>query len=174
MFKVIGTVLALLIGSSSIFSKGIDFKSIKADIFDEFSLRLRKPVALVLFGLCSILFFCGGSFMAILDATLQYDRTGSITHSSTLWTGVGLAVVFLGSYLYVFMRAWPGAKKAAAKTDTKQEQSPSDLEHAIAMLLKDFVDARKFRRAERRQQETAKEFYSSQEDKYSRGDSAPH
>ncbi|MBO9667816.1 MAG: hypothetical protein J7501_13515 [Bdellovibrio sp.] len=159
MMKFLSTALSFLFGSGSSIAHAFDFKAIKADIFDEFSLRLRKPVALILLGLCSIIFFTGGCFMAIIEATRQYDTTGSVTHTSALWTGTIIAITFLVGYLYVFMRAWPGAKKVsraqrAAEEESKMrqkaaEQGHPDFEHAVAAFLMDFLDNRQRRRGER-------------------------
>ncbi len=162
MFKILTSIAAMFMGSGSLFGKGagIDFKGIQASVFDELAVRTRKPVLLVLLGFCSIIFFCGGVFMAIIDATNQYDRSGHIYATSTLWAGVILAAVTIGGYAYVFMHEWPGIKKVNAQKKAQEEalereqarhgsHSPSDIEGAIAALVMDFVESRKNKREHR-------------------------
>lgn len=175
MFKIISSIIGLFMGSGSPFSKGlsIDFKGIQASVFDELAVRARKPVLLMLLGIGSIVFFCFGSFMAILDATRQYDRTGQIYGTATLWTGIILAAVTAGGYAWIFMREWPGLKKVNAQKKAEEEAEereqrernqpyqPSDVEGAIAAVLMDFVESRKHRRehryAEREQRRAERE-----------------
>ncbi|QDK46125.1 hypothetical protein DOM22_13620 [Bdellovibrio sp. ZAP7] len=162
MFKIISSLIGLFMGSGSPFGKGmgIDFKGIQASVFDELAVRARKPVLLLLLGIGSIVFFCFGSFMAILDATRQYDRTGHIYATSTLWTGIILAAVTAGGYAWIFMREWPGLKKVHAQKKAEEEAEereraqqanyqPSDIEGAIAAILMDFVESRRSKRETR-------------------------
>jgi uncharacterized membrane protein YcjF (UPF0283 family) len=175
MFKILTTLATLFMGSGSMFGKGsgIDLKGIQASIFDELAVRTRKPVLLVLIGFCAIIFFCGGAFMAIIDATQQYDRTGRIFATSTLWTGIVLAAITLGAYVYIFMHEWPGLKKVHAqkkaqeKAQEERERAqqaphrPSDVEGAIAALVMDIVESRRNKREsrfnEREQRRTERE-----------------
>jgi hypothetical protein len=163
MMKILGSLLGLFMGSSSMLSRGlnIDFKGIQASVFDELAVRTRKPVMLVLLGFCAIIFFCAGSFMAILDATRQFDLTGTVVATATLWTGIGIAAVTLGGYIYIFMHEWPGLKEVNADKRAKEEayeraqsqqyasSQPSDVEGAIAALVMDFVESRKNKREHR-------------------------
>ncbi|WP_413557748.1 hypothetical protein [Bdellovibrio sp. HCB209] len=162
MMKILGSLLGLFLGSSSMIGRSlnIDFKGIQASVFDELAVRTRKPVMLVLLGFCAIMFFCVGSFMAILDATRQFDTTGTIVATATLWTGVGIAAVTLAGYIYIFMHEWPGLKEVNAQKKAEHEafereqqaashRQPSDIEGALAAVLMDFVDSRKIRRERR-------------------------
>ncbi|UYL07542.1 hypothetical protein B9G69_010850 [Bdellovibrio sp. SKB1291214] len=162
MMKILGSILGLLMGSTSLFGRGlnIDFKGIQASVFDELAVRTRKPVMLVLLGFCATMFFCVGSFMAIIDATRQFDLTGTVVASATLWTGIGIAAATLGGYIYIFMHEWPGLKEVNAQRKAEHEAyereqenqaqyRPSDVEGALAALLMDFVESRKNRREHR-------------------------
>ncbi|WP_413575077.1 hypothetical protein ACLVWU_12505 [Bdellovibrio sp. HCB290] len=166
MMKILSSLLAMFISNRS-FSGGhgggggFDFKKIQAGIIDDLALRLRKPVTLILLGICATFFFCGGLFMAIIDATLQFDRLGTIYGTATLWTGVVLAAITAGGYIYIFTQQWPGAKNATAGKKAseqaeekaermhREQRRPSDLDGALAELLMDFVDGRKARRERR-------------------------
>lgn len=180
MMKILGSLLGLFMGSSSLLGRGlnIDFKGIQASVFDELAVRTRKPVMLVLLGFCATMFFCVGSFMAIIDATRQFDLTGTVVASATLWTGIGIAAVTLAGYIYIFMHEWPGLKEVNAQRkaeheayEREQEQQnhrPSDVEGAIAALVMDFVESRKNRRehryAEREQRRADREARRAERD----------
>lgn len=171
MMKILGSLLGLFLGSSSILGRSlnIDFKGIQASVFDDLAVRTRKPVMLVLLGFCAIMFFCVGSFMAIIDATRQFDTTGTIVASATLWTGIAIAALTLGGYVYIFMHEWPGLREVNAQKKAEHEayereqhreaeahQRPSDIESALAAILMDFVDSRKIRRERRNSEKDAR------------------
>ncbi|MFM6928875.1 MAG: hypothetical protein ACKOX6_10460 [Bdellovibrio sp.] len=161
MFKIVSYVLAYFFGSAS---KNVDIKGIAFEVLEEAVYRSRKTVALLLGGLCSTILVCGGFFIALLNATSQYDRTGHIYATATLWSGIGITLVFLGAAYYIFAVAWPGVhthhNKANASTTQSRFQSaqhPSDLEKSISLLIMDFVDSRKQRREQRKHEKANKE-----------------
>ena len=153
MFKIVSYVLAYFFGSAS---KNVDLKGVAFEVLEEAVYRSRKTVALVLGGLCSTILVCGGFFIALLNASSQYDRTGHVYATATLWSGIALTVIFLGAAYYIFAVAWPGVhshNKTTASTNRSHFQSthhPSDLEKSISILIMDFVDSRRIRREERR------------------------
>ncbi|WP_413584704.1 hypothetical protein [Bdellovibrio sp. HCB274] len=167
MMKILSSLVAMFISSRPFSSGhggggGFDLKKIQSGIIDDIALRLRKPVTLILLGICSMFIFTGGLFMAILDATLQFDRLGTVYSTATLWTGVFLAVATAGGYTYVFTQQWPGVKKLNAQKEAEEDaeeeakrmekenhRRPSDLDGALAELLMDFVDGRRARREKR-------------------------
>ncbi|WP_413582036.1 hypothetical protein [Bdellovibrio sp. HCB288] len=168
MMKILSSLIAMFISSKSMgFSGGgggggFDLKKIQSGIIDDIALRLRKPVTLILLGVCATFFFCGGLFMALIDATLQYDKLGTVYGTATLWAGLILAAVTAGGYTYIFTQQWPGAKKenaqkktaeqAAKKEEERMQQEhhrPSSFDGALAELLMDFVEGRRTRREQR-------------------------
>lgn len=118
-------------------------------IVEEAVLKSRKPVALLLGGLASVLILCGGIFISILDLTRQYDQAGFVQFTATLGAGLALVVLTLGAFAWIFMSAWPGAKERAAEKRLQEEQAPreaSTLEQALATLVLDFVKEREQKR----------------------------
>ena len=160
MFKIISYIVAYFFGSAS---KNVDLKGVAFEVLEEAVYRSRKTVALVLGGLCSTILICGGFFMAVINASSQYDRTGHIYATATLWTGIALAVIFLGAAYYIFAVAWPGThthNKATASTNRSRFQAvhqTSELEKSISLLIMDLVDSRKLRREERKHDKAHKE-----------------
>lgn len=130
--------------------RSIDIKAIASDLVDDAIFVARKPAAMMLLGICSIFFFCGGSFLAIIDATKQYDTTGTVVGTSTLWTGVGIAAFFAVAYVWGFLVAWPGAQKHAHKTKVVKAQAKKEtlgLDQAISTFIMDLVEERRADRA---------------------------
>ncbi len=153
MFKLLGSLLTFFLGTQ--LTKTFSFKSIGNEIFNQIALYTRKPVALFLAGLLSIIFFSGGAFMAIVNATSQYDLMGTVTGTATLWTGAGLAAFFLVSYTWIFMVAWPGAENPSLskgidslKDKISGNEIPS-LDKAISAFVIDIVEQRKVKRSRR-------------------------
>ena len=91
---VLGALLGVIFGAIS--SPGAHIKELAMEFYDEALYRSRKPAALFLLGFLSVLFFCSGILLTILEMTAQYDHTGEIQATATLWSGGGLALVFLG------------------------------------------------------------------------------
>ncbi|KYG64938.1 hypothetical protein AZI86_12125 [Bdellovibrio bacteriovorus] len=119
------------------------------EMFEDIVLKGRKPVILILAGVCAVLFFCGGLFITILEGTTQYDRVGYVTLTSTLGAGIALFLVAALGFVYVFAYAWPGADRHAS--DRAREKVPpphhaSTLEQALTVLVLDFVKERELRR----------------------------
>ena len=159
MFKIISYVLAYAFGSSS---KGIDVKGLALEVLEEAAFRSRKTVALILGALCSTLFICGGVFIALLNVANQYDSTGHVYATATLWSGLFLSLLFIGVNYYIFAFAWPGANtqhtaRASNQAHTQTTNRPSELEQAISLLVMDFIDSRKQRREERQHNRAKKE-----------------
>lgn len=119
------------------------------EMFEDIVLKGRKPVILVLAGVCAVLFFCGGLFITILEGTTQYDRVGYVTLTSTLGAGIALFLVAAIGFVYVFAYAWPGADRhasAKAREKTPPPHQASTLEQALTVLVLDFVKEREIRR----------------------------
>jgi hypothetical protein len=102
---------------------------------------------LVLAGLSAVIFFCGGLFITILESTLQYDRVGYVTLSSTLGAGIILFCMAALGFAYVFAYAWPGASRQVKEAVKPEHQHhASTLEQALTVLVLDFVKDREIRR----------------------------
>lgn len=116
------------------------------EIFEEAIGKSRKVVVLTLAGLGAVTFFCGGIFIAILDATTQYDRNGFIAFSSTLGAGLTLVLLAAIGFAVVFARAWPGATKHVEVREEIHHHQSSGLEQALSILVMDFVKERELKR----------------------------
>lgn len=122
-------------------------------LFDEIAYRSRKPAMLALGGLVSVALLCGGFFMGLIDLTTQYDRDGVVRATASNISGFALVALTLGTFTWIFKRAWPGVKAAEEKDKAVEEakEHPSGLEQALTLLVMDFVKEREFKREERRE-----------------------
>lgn len=163
MMKILITLASVFFGAKAAKPFNFNFKDMAMEVVDEVALKTRKPVILLLGGIVSIIFFCGGGLMAILDATRQYDSTGQVVATATLWTGIGIAAFFAVGYTWVFLVEWPGAKRQATrelhKLDQKiqshekykshQEHETPGIEQAISLFVLDLLEERKAKRTRR-------------------------
>lgn len=170
--KLLGIVLSFLFGKMNSRNKGI--KESALEVFEEVSRRSRKVAFLSVLSIGAISFFCGGLFISIANGTAQYDSAGIIYWSSTFITG--LVVSFLAACIlaYVFLVAWPGAnlQLGASKNIKKEEtihvtEHTSPLEHALSLLIMDFVKEREHRRHTPTATTTPNESYSSDRESHS-------
>lgn len=157
--KWVSLILGFLFSSKP--TKGINFKELAMEVYDETLARSRKPIGLILLGLASVILVCDGIFMSLVEATKQYDNKGFIYPNSTFLSGLILAAVVLLGYTYVFTRTWPGIKRLKARTQAAQEQmsnhaysseskNPPALDEAISLLIMDHIESRKQRRAHKK------------------------
>lgn len=163
MMKLLITLASIFFGAKAAKPFSFNFKDMAMEVVDEVALKTRKPVILLLGGIVSIIFFCGGGMMAIIDATRQYDTTGQVVATATLWTGIGIAALFAIGYTWVFLVEWPGAKRQAQrelhKLDQKvhshghskdrQEHEAPGIEQAISLFVLDLLEERKAKRTRR-------------------------
>jgi hypothetical protein len=158
MMKWITTILSFFFGAQAAKPLNFNLKQIALDVADEMALKTRKPAILILAGVFSIIFFSGGAFMAIFNATRQYDTTGHIYATATLWTGIGIAAFFAIGYTWVFAREWPGAKRhhaqmAKEKIDRKMHEHDDHrapgIDQALSLFILDLVDERRAKRTRR-------------------------
>jgi hypothetical protein len=162
MIKWIGLILSFVMGRLNTHAPQMtfNFKDSAMAVFDEVTFKSRKAVSLLLVALASVIFICGGFFISLVDATHQYDQEGMIRFSSTFLSGVVLALVAVGIFIWVFASAWPGAQhnrmkaKLKDKMDEMAEQakpapSPSSIEQALTALIMDFVHEREAKREQR-------------------------
>lgn len=175
MMKILITLASVFFGAKAAKPFNFNFKDMAMEVVDEIALKTRKPVILLLGGIVSIIFFCGGGLMAILDATRQYDTTGQVVASATLWTGIGISAFFAIGYTWIFLIEWPGAKRQAKrelhKLDQKmhshdhtkghQEHEVPGIEQAISLFVLDLLEERKAKRVRR---ETASQAARSRAD----------
>lgn len=179
MMKILITLASVFFGAKAAKPFNFNFKDMAMEVVDEIALKTRKPVILLLGGVVSIIFFCGGGLMAIIDATRQFDTTGQVVATATLWTGVGIAALFAVGYTWVFLVEWPGAKRQAQRdlhkldeklhTNTKghhqhQEHEVPGIEQAISLFVLDLLEERKSKRTRR---ESASQAARSREDSMS-------
>lgn len=139
--------------------QSMNFTEIGLEIYDQITVRSRKPIALILCGFASIIFICGGIFIAMINVTRQYDLTGDVVLGAVFWSGIVMSLVFLAGYIYVFLHAWPGVKESKARAEAEkkaqeetQHQSPG-LDQAISLLIMDHIEERRERRARREARE---------------------
>lgn len=150
--KIIPMILSFVIGRlNSKPTKGL--REAALEIFGEITYRSRSVVTLILGSLGAVIILCGGFFIAVLDATTQFDRTGSIAWTATLGTGVVLVALAGLAFSFAFIKAWPratlSARRETSHHPTSAETSP--LETALATLVMDFVKEREASRTARTQ-----------------------
>lgn len=122
-------------------------KETALEIFEEVSHKSRRIVSLTLTGIAAVIFFCGGFFISLFNATTQYDSTGNVFLTATLSGGLGLIALAAITFGLVFLRAWPGVIEEKHRAKAEQAQAPGgSLEQALAMLVRDFVKEREMRR----------------------------
>ncbi|MEN0059469.1 MAG: hypothetical protein AAGB31_11590 [Bdellovibrio sp.] len=150
----IAMILSFVFGRLN--SKPSALRQTALEIFEDVSHHSRKVVALSMAGFASIVLFCGGIFISLLNMTMQYDQAGVITGSATLGAGLTLIVLSAGTFSYIFMTVWPGLRLRSSYLQRKQEaqqQAASShaphLEQALAALVMDFVKDREIKRGER-------------------------
>lgn len=117
-------------------------------ILEEATYRSRKPITLLLGGLCSVLILCGGLFLSLIDFTSQYDRQGQLQMTASAASGLILVAASMAVFYWIFARSWPGVKK---KSFASQEIPPpppknTSLDQALALLVMDFVKEREEKR----------------------------
>lgn len=187
MMKLLITLATLFFGAKNSKPFNFNFKDMAMEVIDEVALKTRKPVILLLGGIVSIIFFCGGGFMAILDATRQYDTTGQVLATATLWTGIGIAAFFAVGYTWIFLVEWPGAKRQAQremhKLDEKlhskghqkqehgHEHGAPGIEQAISLFVLDLLEERKHKRTRREEARSRADAMSNAHPGYQEGSS---
>lgn len=129
-------------------SKTKSLKEMAIEIFDEISFRSRKVVTLTMMALGSVIIFCGGFFIALIEATSQYDRVGYVGWSATLVAGLGLIGIASAVFATVFARAWPNPHAFQHEQIHEQAAPPptSGIEAALSALIMDFIKERELRR----------------------------
>lgn len=148
----IAMIVSFVVGRLN--AKARSLRETAEEVFDEVSRKSRKVVSLTLAGLCAVILFCGGFFIALLNGTTQYDRTGAVTWTATLSAGIGLIAIAVITFAIVFLRAWPGARHphhnhTAPHHRRHEATPPSSLETAMSALVMDFVRERELRRSRR-------------------------
>ena len=158
MMKWLSLVLGFLFSGNKS-HQSLNFTEIGLEIYDQITIRSRKPIALILCGFASIIFICGGVFISLINVTRQYDLTGEIVLGAVFWSGIAMSLIFLAGYIYVFLHAWTGVKESKArieadrKAQEQAEHQPPGLDQAISLLIMDHIEERKERRARREARE---------------------
>ncbi|MGZ3743575.1 MAG: hypothetical protein ACXWRE_09560 [Pseudobdellovibrionaceae bacterium] len=130
-------------------------KELASAIMEEAAYRSRRPVVLLLSGLICILFLCGGFFMSLIDLTSQFDRNGFIQFTASTAGGVILVLFSLSVFFWIFTSAWPGTQEKKMTEMEAPAQPTSSLEHALSLLVMDFIKEREFKRQQQQQQQQA-------------------
>ncbi|MNK07805.1 hypothetical protein D3C87_257250 [compost metagenome] len=128
------------------------------EIYHEVVYKSRHSIVLVLVALASVILFCGGFFISLIQATTQYDRNGYIAFTASVGAGLVLMAISLLAFYYVFFIAWPGIKahKQEQLKHAKEQHSRTSLDEALGTLVNDFANDRRQRRQTRRQYREAK------------------
>jgi hypothetical protein len=119
-----------------------------AFLFEEAATRSRKPAMLILGGLACVLFLCGGFFMGLIDLTTQIDRDGTARATAGAISGFVLVAMALGVFYWIFSHAWPDIRSQKTEQPGKEHASPSSFEHALTLLVMDYIKEREMRREE--------------------------
>lgn len=122
-------------------------KDMALAVLEEAAYRSRKPVILALGGLICIALLCGGFFMSLIDLTRQFDETGVVYITASNAAGLILVLLSVGTFFWIFTSAWPGAQETkAAKSEAATHGKASSLEHALSLLVMDFIKERELKR----------------------------
>jgi hypothetical protein len=119
------------------------------EVIEEATFKSRIPLALLLGALSCVLLLCGGFFMGLIDLTQQYDREGVVRFTASFGSGLALLLIGVGIFSYIFIYAWPGARKHSVEQKLKEQEAKtanSSLEQALATLVLDFVKEREQKR----------------------------
>lgn len=130
-------------------SKNRSLREMAIEIFDDVSVKSRRIVFLTLTALGSVILFCGGFFITLLESTSQYDRNEYIYLSATLSGGIALVLGGVVAFTTLFAKAWPRSTQhpgAFANTPEEHPRQASTLEMALAALVMDFIKERELRR----------------------------
>ncbi len=103
----------------------------------------RRIVMLFFLGLVTSVLFSAGLFLALTEATRQYDEAGIVTQSMTLSAGVVLAMFCLMIFGLAFYMGWP--KSAEMKPVANAQRAPA-LEEALSLLILDYIQERETKR----------------------------
>ncbi|HEY8270646.1 MAG TPA: hypothetical protein VIG33_07130, partial [Pseudobdellovibrionaceae bacterium] len=116
-------------------------------------------------GLVCIALLCGGFFMSLIDLTHQYDEAGTVYLTASNASGLILVLLSLGTFFWIFTSAWPGAqemKAAKKKEESVTQAKTASLEHALSLLVMDFIKER-----EQKRERYAREHYNPTAEKES-------
>jgi hypothetical protein len=163
MLKWIEIIASFFIGKMQP-TQGPGLRETAIALFEEITYKSRKTVSLVVISFAAAIFALGGFFISLLNATMQYDRDGVITFTSTFISGLVLIAIAVGTFAWVFGSAWPGTKKFKGlemhgpkhhaheplphELPERPLHQPSSLEQALSALVMDFVKERELRRSE--------------------------
>lgn len=147
MMNLVTVILGFLFGSKT--SKNWNFTEIAMNIFDEAIHRSRKPVALLLAGFASVILFCAGVIICLLDVARQFDLSGHFYPGVVFWTGLIMAGIFLVSLLYGFSAAWPKHfLNDIQAPHINEEPHHPNMQEALSLLILDHIEERKLKRAQ--------------------------
>jgi hypothetical protein len=144
MIKWLTVVLGFLFGSQT--SKAWNFNEIAMGIYEEALHRSRRPIAFLFLGLASVILFCGGFFMSLIDITRQFDLTGHFYPGAIFWTGAILSATLLFALSYAFSKAWTANFLDKTQPQLQTESQAPKLQEALSLLILDHIEERKFRR----------------------------
>jgi hypothetical protein len=140
MIKWLGLLFSFFLGR---FNKpSTSLKDLAIEVFDELSFKSRKLISLSLTALGSVILFCGGLLILIMESASQYDHLGYLTWTAMLASGVGLLIFSAFIFAGVFLFAWPPPQHQAAKVETATAQQ-HPLESALAELVLSFTESRR-------------------------------
>jgi hypothetical protein len=162
MLKWIEIIASFFIGKMQA-NPGPGLRESAIAIFEEITYKSRKAVSLIVVSFGAGILALGGFFIALINATTQYDRDGVIGFTSTFVSGIVLILIAVATFAWVFGSAWPGVQQHKSSHKTKHrhhehersvegeeapQRQPSTLEQALSLLVMDFVKERELRRNE--------------------------
>jgi hypothetical protein len=103
--------------------------------------------------------------MSLIDLTHQYDEAGTVYLTASNASGLILVLLSLGTFFWIFTSAWPGAqemKAAKKKEESVTQAKTASLEHALSLLVMDFIKER-----EQKRERYAREHYNPTAEKES-------
>lgn len=138
--QMLALILSFIFGRMN--KQTSSLKDSALEIFEDVIHRSRKVVALTLAALAMLIFFCGGLFISIFNATSQFDQAGYVQFTATLAAGIVLVLLGAVGFILVLGRAWPDAKARLRVQEEIHTQPTSGLVQALSILVLDFVKER--------------------------------
>lgn len=156
----LGVALTLLMGAFQPRSKSLRESAL--EIYEEIMFKSRRSIVLLMIAFAAVVFFCGGFFISLIQATNHYDRTGELAFTASIGAGLILMAISIITFAVVFIWAWPGLK-ARRQAHHREEQHERDrerkkasLDEALGMLVSDFANDRRARKQARHQRRQAR------------------
>lgn len=148
MIRVLGFIFSFIVGRYNALLKPSTLL-----IVDQILLKARKLMMNSMISLTSSLLLTGGILITLIEFTRQIDQFRVVWPSATLIGGFLLSILGVSALIYSFTAKTFDLRYASASNTKGQNPQgssahvPSPLEEALSLLVMDFVNERKQKRA---------------------------